>query len=155
MVLGAHPQPPPSEVFLLSLPGWGKCALGRLLPGALTRSLVPTGPVQVARDAFNGVLKQPGNTAFCRAGLDWWDLSSNMEPTRERKSLQAASERSWGNCLETTVLTLTSQGQKLPCKSQDKEKRKAQANRFSPEMYFGNQNWSMKCTGVSGMAVTC
>lgn len=38
VVPGARPEPPPSEVCLPSLPGWGKCASGRLVAGALEAS---------------------------------------------------------------------------------------------------------------------
>lgn len=85
VVPGAHPQPPPSEVCLPPLPGWGKCASGRLVAEAVTLRLVPARPGQVVEGMFNGVLEQPGNPAFCNAGLDWRHLPSNMEPARERK----------------------------------------------------------------------
>lgn len=61
--------------------------------------------------------------------------------------MQAGAKISWGDCLETIALTLTSEGQKLPRRSQDKENREAQSNHVSPETYFDNQNSSMKCTG--------
>ena len=41
----SHPHLP--EVCLPPLPGWRKCALGRLIAGAPTRRLVPAGPGQV------------------------------------------------------------------------------------------------------------
>lgn len=148
MVPGAHPQPPPSEVGLPPLPGWGKCASGRLAAEAVTQHLVPAGPRQVVEDTFNGVLEQPGNPAFCNAGRDWRDLPGNMEPARERKrACKPELKYRGGDCLETVALTLTSEGQKLPRRSQDKENRQAQSSHLSPETYFDNQNSSMKCTG--------
>lgn len=70
---GAHPQPPPSQVCLSPLPGWGKCASGRQVAGAVTRRLVSAGPGQVVGDILNGVLKPPGKPAFCHAGPGWRD----------------------------------------------------------------------------------
>lgn len=62
------PHPPRAEVVRPPLPGWGKCALGRLHPGALTRRLVPTGPVQRVGGALHGGLKRPGNPASLPRG---------------------------------------------------------------------------------------
>lgn len=83
------PQLPPSEVCRPPLPGWGKCASGRLVAGALTQPPVPVRLGQVAGGLFCRVSAQPGNPAFCNAGRDWRDLPSNMEPvgrTSERAS---------------------------------------------------------------------
>jgi hypothetical protein len=85
VVPGARPQPPPSEVCLPPLPGWGKCSSGRSVAGALARRLAPAGLGQVAGGIMSGILAPPGNPAFPNAGRPWKDLPSTKLPARENR----------------------------------------------------------------------
>lgn len=143
---------------LRSLPssssGVGEVRLGAAGRWCLNSASMPAGPVQVDGGRVNGVLEQPGNPAFCKAVGDWRDLLCNMEPTRESKRT-CKPELKYRGELPGNHSSNASQEQKLPRRSRDKENRKAQATSSGTEMYFDNQNPSMKRQGVSGMAVTC
>lgn len=85
VVPGARPQPPPSEVCLPPLPGWGKCFSGRSVAGALARRLAPARLGQVAGGIMSGILAPPGNPAFPNVGRPWKDLPNTKLRARENR----------------------------------------------------------------------
>lgn len=115
---------------------------------------MPAGSGQVVEDTFNGVVEQPGNPAFCNAGLHWRDLPSNMEPVRERMRA-CVPELKYGELSGNHSSNIDFPRAETAPQIAGQREQKSSGQPLQSRVYFGHQNLNMKCKGVSGMAVTC